>query len=811
VPPDPRAWARALRARLQRAPRATPGEPAAAGGPLARLRRLPVWARAAIAVGAAAIVLVLVLALSGHGPSSLPVIGAPPTSLADPVPYDGRTPDQPPGDEQRVLVQMPRPALGDLPDARAMGAAEQRRYVASLRLEAKTTRSALEARGIHFSDVVSYGLVWNGFAATVSTRDVAQLNTPGTQVRVVRRLYPAVSEPVPVPGAAPKPTAPTGQPPVAVLDTGVAGGGGYDAVDRRNGAKPGRDPSGSGRRETSGSALAGVLVAAGERVFPIRVASLRAAAGRAVEAVGTTDELLAGLERAVDPNGDGDTSDHAPVALIGVNAPYAGFTTTPEAQAIAGAAGLGTLVVAPAGNEGAAAPGSGTVGSPAAAPDALAVGALAGPEPAPRADLIVDGDTIATAALLGGAPPTSPLTAAGPVSTTDPVALGRLARQLRGKAVIVRAGADPSAQAAAAANSGAALVLVADTRDRPLPAMAAGRGAAPVIGVTGSAAGKLLDTKPGTTVRLGAVTRGPTSDAAAQPRIDPFSAQGPSAGGLPKPELAAPGTALTTGLSGKPVVAGGTAIAAARVAAAAAKLARQRPDLAPEQLKAALIAGAVPANLPVQRAGAGALAQPATVVADPPAPVSGPLDPIRFALSVTATTTLHLATRAGATVQPATVTVRPGAPAAVAVRLTKAGAVGDGRLTATANGRVVASVPWLVRPLNVAPVPLGPLRATHGRVRFTLGAFTRGDPQAGGTSIRLADRLVLTLIDAHGHVARTLTVPGGARGLMPAEYGYTLPADALGALPPGHYRFRAQAWAPRQRQPTTGTSAPFTP
>jgi hypothetical protein len=182
-----------------------------------------------------------------------------------------------------------------------------------------------------------------------------------------------------------------------------------------------------------------------------------------------------------------------------------------------------------------------------------------------------------------------------------------------------------------------------------------------------------------------------------------------------------------------------------------------------------------------------------------------------LALSVTQTSTLKLATRAGATVSPATVTIRPGAPAPVAIRLTKAGATGDGRLTATQGGRVVASVPWLVRPLNVAPVPLGPLKASHGRVRFTLGAFARGDPFAGGTSIRLADRLVLTLIDAGGHAVRTLTVPGGARGLMPAEYGYTLPRAALAALPPGRYRFRARAWAPRQQSPTTRTSAPFSP
>ena len=35
--------------------------------------------------------------------------------------------------------------------------------------------------------------------------------------------------------------------------------------------------------------------------------------------------------------------------------------------------------------------------------------------------------------------------------------------------------------------------------------------------------------------------------------------------------------------------------------------------------------------------------------------------------------------------------------------------------------------------------------------------------------------------------------------------------DALAALPAGRYRFHAEAWAPRPQQPTTGTSAPFTP
>ena len=46
-------------------------------------------------------------------------------TLADPVPYDGRSPGQPAQDEVRVLVQLPRKPLGELKDARAMGAEEQ--------------------------------------------------------------------------------------------------------------------------------------------------------------------------------------------------------------------------------------------------------------------------------------------------------------------------------------------------------------------------------------------------------------------------------------------------------------------------------------------------------------------------------------------------------------------------------------------------------------------------------------------------------------------------------------------------------------
>src|SRR5438046_616922 len=117
-------------------------------------------------------------------------------------------------------------------------------------------------------------------------------------------------------------------------------------------------------------------VATGASVLPIRVAGWQRdlTGGWAVYA--RTDQLIAGLERAVDPNLDGDAHDAARIALIGVAAPYAAFSDSPEARAVGGALDLDTLVVAPAGNDGPAGPGYGSIASPGGAPAALTVGAV---------------------------------------------------------------------------------------------------------------------------------------------------------------------------------------------------------------------------------------------------------------------------------------------------------------------------------------------------------------------------------------------------------------------------------------------------
>ena len=720
--------------------------------------------------------------------------------------------------------------------------------MASLEDESAALRSALGARGIALSGVVTYTRTFNGFAATVATADLADLPSLGVRAQPARRFYPATSEPARIPGLRPPvAAAPLGGASVAVLDTGVDRRHpllanrlerGFDTVDRDRDPAPAADPRG-GRRETSGTGLAGILVAAGERVLPIRVAGLQPAAqGTGLEDVAVSDTLLAGLERAVDPDGDGATDDHVPIAVVGVNSPYAGFERSPEAQAITGAADLGTLVIAPAGGEGAAAGASGTIGSPATAPDALAVGALTAPGAVARIDLSVGGTDAPGAALLAGPPPPSGLTTAGPVDATDPAKLLE-GRSLRGRVAVVRAGDDPVARAVAAAAAGARAVLLADPRDRPLPAIPAGRIAAPVLGVTGATAADVLDEDAGTEVTVGKATAGSpppatladAAEGSTAVALSPFSSRGPAAAGAARPDVAAPGAALTAIPGTAGAIEGGTAVAAARAAIEAARLYRARPNASPRELRRALIAGARPdLRLPARGAGAGAIRQPpqaAAVTASVRRP--GRSDPcpgvpacVRVVLAnagaAEASLTLAVLPDPGTRAELAadSLTIPPGGrrEAEIDVRA-GAGGLASGRLVARAAG----AGPVLTQPFAVAvappePPPLGPLalERRNGRVdgvRFPLGAFDRGDPLGAGTSIALTERLALTLIDDEDRVVQRLTPPGGARELLPAEYAYTLPAGALRALGRGQHAFRAVARSPRGGEPATVTSEPF--
>jgi hypothetical protein len=519
-----------------------------------------------LAAGVAAAVVVIILLAGGGG-----VPGGGPTrlygtTLADPVPYDGRSPAIAPQEEERVLVELPRPALGASAARVKASGRRQQAYVESLRAESEALVSALRARDVRLRDVVTFERCWHGFAATIRERDLSQLQSLGLRVRANRRFFPSFSQPVPAPG--PPTPAPTG-PKVTLLAGGVTGAepGGYDAFDGDDRPLPGTDLREPQRREVGGDPLAAALRALGATVRVVRVSGL--ADG---EEFARTDTLLAGLERTVDPDGDGDTSDHDGVALVGVSAPYAGFADAPEAVAVRAADRIGTVVVAPSGAEGKATGAYGTIGSPGASAGALAVAPLSSPALVARSTLRVGNTTVTGAAVLAGTPPTGELTTARPPDANTTAALLVASDELTDKLAIVQAGANPGARAAAAAGAGAAAVVVAEPRDgRPLPTLAAGRVSVPVLGVGGPAARAILALEPGTTAEA-------TGLEAPKPpftsgTLSRFASVGPAYDGTPKPDLTRPGSIIAGG-----ELISGPAVAAARVAVDAAR----GLDVAPE-------------------------------------------------------------------------------------------------------------------------------------------------------------------------------------------------------------------------------------
>src|SRR3954470_8032505 len=185
---------------------------------------------------------------------------------------------------------------------------------------------------------------------------------------------------------------------IALLDSGVDPAvpylrgrvtQGIDVVGGSPDALAAVKPDDSTQVERHGTQMAGLLVGAGgpsglsgvatgASVLPIRVAGWQPDALGHYAIYARSDEVIAGLERAVDPNDDGDAHDAARIALVALAEPFAGFADGPEARATAGALALDTLVVTAAGNDGTAAAGYGDIAGPGGAPDALTVGALDG-------------------------------------------------------------------------------------------------------------------------------------------------------------------------------------------------------------------------------------------------------------------------------------------------------------------------------------------------------------------------------------------------------------------------------------------------
>jgi subtilase family protein len=339
--------------------------------------------RIAAAWLAIAVVAALLASLAGGGnekPLTPAQKRAKRADVGGPFPLELRSPQVVAGTSARVLVALRRPSLAELVASEPQSPTRQRAYIRSLHREERALMSALTAKGVTFGQPVLFARVWSGFAATIATKDLPEVQTLGLRVEPVSRFYPAQVPAKDAPGARPLPTTASDAGPVAILDAFPP------SRDSASGPRIAADEVGrvgNGKRsagEQAGRRLAAVV--AGElpkaRVIGIRAAGSQALENGRFQVFATTDQLIAGLERVVDLDGNGDSSDAAPVALTGLSAPYSGFDNSPAAEAVDGAARLGTLVVAAAGNGGEPDGAFGSIGAPGAAPLALTVGALDG-------------------------------------------------------------------------------------------------------------------------------------------------------------------------------------------------------------------------------------------------------------------------------------------------------------------------------------------------------------------------------------------------------------------------------------------------
>jgi subtilisin family serine protease len=608
------------------------------------------------ALAGLAVAAVLLVSVGGGG-------AAPPPRDVDAEAWSGLvgSPRAPVATGQRVLVVLTAFSLADRV-ARAGG-------LASDADERRWTAAALAAQGQFISNLARGGILirpefrftrtLNAFSATLDVRAIAALERrSGVKgVYPVRVAFPAAAATTRGafgPGVRLAGIAGRGVT-IALLDTGVDLRKPYlrghvldgvdvvgDSADARARAKP-TDPA---QLERHGTEMAGLLVGAGSAgggvapgatVLPIRVAGWQADQRGDYAVYARTDQLLAGLERAVDPNGDGDAHDAARIALVPLVEPFAAFSDSPLARAVLGAQRLDTLVVAAAGNDGPAGPAFGSVGGPAGAPAALAVGAVDA-RPATtdvrlvvRAGLSVLLDRLVP--LAGSIPPARtlvlrPAAPRTPVSSAesffdDGVSL------VAGRAAVVAGGADPAATARWASSAGASAVLLHGRQIAPGAIGLDERIDIPVLTVPESTARALLR-RPTALLAIAAPRSTATRD-----ELAPFSSWGLAFDGGVKPELLAPGVGLGTAEPGRAAdgrqafgAVSGSSAAAAVAAGAAALLAEARPEADARMLRSLLVGASDRiGGRPVAAQGTGMLdlgrAAAAELVADPPAVTFG--------------------------------------------------------------------------------------------------------------------------------------------------------------------------------------------
>jgi len=755
---------------------------------------------------------------------------------------------------QRYVVVLRFPSLAERVQAAGgrAGERELRAWMRTAVAQQEQFLARLAAAGARLAPEHRYVRVLNGFASPLDPTALALLDRDREVAGVypVRVAYPAQVErgpaaPAVVPGLEVPGLDGSGVT-VALLDTGVDPShpylrrsvlAGLDVISPGSGGIAQPHPLVPGRPERHGTELAGIVtgaegpgglhgIAPGASILPIRVAGWQPDAEGGYAVYSRTDQILAGLEAAVDPNGDGDVHDAARIALVGVVEPYASFPDGPLARAIAGATALDVLVVVPAGNDGRAGPSYGSIGGPGGARDALTVGAADGRLVAPTVRLHVRaGLRVLFEGVMpqGGAP--THLVTAGVAAVPRAVAaagIGGLFREglstVAGRAALLPRGVLSEETVEEAVAAGALAVLV----DGLLPAGAFSLDVppgVPVIGLPGELASTIrahLAAGVPVTAAIGASAVHPNEAGGA---VAAFSSSGLAFGGQVKPDLVAAGVAVPTsepsrGDDGQVRfgTVSGTSAAAAVAAGAAAVLAQGRPALDAVALRALLVGAAQRRDLDAAASGAGLLDLRAAVqqeLAAEPATISfgaagGAVRERRLRLRNVSTRPLVVTIETSAlapkgvevTADPGRIRIRPGHAVEVVLAadttdLSPQAGAATGELVLRAEGAPDVHVPWAVAvPARETDLLADvSLRTTGSRVteaepavlELVAGAVTAA-PQPEVRPVALLEVQLLRDGEPVGVLARR-------RELLPGRYTFAL----TGRGPSGE-RLRGGGW-----------------
>jgi subtilisin family serine protease len=835
----------------------------------------------------AAVTTLVLIAAGGRGASG-------PTRLGG-TSWKGLAGDQRPrvAIGQRMIVLLKAPALADRIDAIGGLATseEERAWTRAAVASQKLLISRLGVQGVVVQPEYSYTRVVNGFSAAFDANGLAVLERAPEVAGVfpVRAAYPASRSATLIRSVAYRPVMGLSDRDgrgirIALLDTGVDRAqpflrgrvaDGIDIVGGDSDVSAAPKPDDSSQLERHGTEMAGLLVgsggpgalagiAPGATVVPIRVAGWQRDASADWSVYGRTDQVLAGLERAVDPNGDGDAHDAVKVALVALAEPFAGFTDGPMAKAVAGATRLNTLVVTAAGNDGPKGPGYGSISGPGGSPAALTVGAadlrtdygearvvirsgltVELDRPRPRASALAPSSEVNAGVALPRRKSTAPQKRSSAVPLLDFFDRKGLSL-VAGRAVLVKVGSDPMTTVENAARAGAVAVLFYGAN---LPAGSIGLDeSAPIPAVslpTVTAETILARLARGRSVTA-SIGKGRTIENASEGRIARFSSTGLAFDGRVKPELVAPGVSLGTAEPGANAdgtarfgTVSGTSAAAAVVAGAAALLAQARPELDAEALKGVLVASARP--LPDDDAmaqGAGLVdlggAAASEVAAAPTSLAFGRAAGTRWtgrqAVVLTNLSVRRVrldlemrVAREGAAavefrVRPSRLFLNAGKSVRIHVRAQVTSALdgtapASGDLVVTPLGGREARIPWAI---TFGPHPraaLSAVRLSHGRFRPSdatpaLLTFVAGsvEPTGEGEEVRPLARLDLELLTAEGESRGLLA---RLRDVLPGRYSFGVtgrdPAGSI--LPTGDYRLRLVAYPTVGGAPTQRTIA----